>query len=233
MSWIKFKNVLSDTLGITVVSYPPIVRAKERVETVAIPGRSGELTLVSGIPSYDSYVKEVECVVASGANIGAIISWLTGRGDVVFGNESTYAYEARVVDSLSFVKVLRGRQHRSFVIPFLVQPLKKLATTEANIVKTTYGPFTNPGTAVSRPKILVEGTGNVSLYIGQYITEIAGMTAPIIIDSELGMATNAAGTLNASYMVSGDWPLLVPGSNSYNRAGTVTQVTITPRWRWL
>lgn len=233
MSKFTFKGKTSTSMGLVVDTYPPIIRAAERIETVTIPGRSGELTLVSGVPAYESYVKEVDCYIAGTADVEAITAWLSGRGDVIFGNEPTYAYEARVVNEVSYDQVLRGRGHRNFVIPFVVQPLKKLVSTEADIVKTTYGPITNPGTAVSRPRLLVQGTGDVSLFIGQYITHITGLNGSIVIDSELGMATNAAGTGNLSHMVSGDWPLLVPGSNAYNRAGAVTQVTITPRWRWL
>ena len=69
--------------------------------------------------------------------------------------------------------------------------------------------------------------------IGQGITELEGLTTPILLDSDLGMATNALGTLNASYLVSGDWPILLPGNNPVSFTGAVSNLTITPRWRWL
>jgi len=33
--------------------------------------------------------------------------------------------------------------------------------------------------------------------------------------------------------VSGEWPLLVVGNNAVGWTGTVSKITITPRWRYL
>ena len=230
MSWIKWKGDHSDSKQVVISVYPSIVRAEERIESIKIPGRSGELFLQTAL-AYEPYIKACLCYVRPGVDISAVASWLTGAGDVVFGNEPDYAYEARIINSIPFDQIMRGRGHRTFEVPFYVQPFKKLAVTEADIIRTSKLAVINPGTAASYPKITIEGTGSITLGVGAKITSLTGLTGSIVLDSAAGMAT--VGTANASYMVSGDWPELTPGSNTIGWTGSLTKLTITPRWRWL
>jgi phage-related protein len=232
MTSMTFKGVTSAAMGVIVLDYPPITKPAARIKTETIPGRSGDLTLQSD-PAYDAYDKKLRCRLLSSAVLENVSAWLNGSGLLVIGNEPTYAYSARVEDKIDFEKVMPGRDARVFEVTFTVQPEKRLATPEADIVMTAGGTIANPGTLLSRPRILVNATGDVTLMIGQYITDLEGLTDPIILDSEIGMATNAAGTLNASALVSGEWPMLGPGNNAISWAGAVTSLTITPRWRWL
>ena len=232
MTSMTFKGVTSAAMGVIVLDYPPITKPAARIKTETIPGRSGDLTLQSD-PAYDAYDKKLRCRLLSSAVLENVSAWLNGSGLLVIGNEPTYAYSARVEDKIDFEKVMPGRDARVFEVTFTVQPEKRLATPEADIVMTAGGTIANPGTLLSRPRILVNATGDVTLMIGQYITDLEGLTDPIILDSEIGMATNAAGTLNASALVSGEWPMLGPGNNAISWDGAVTSLTITPRWRWL
>ena len=230
MSEITFKGTTASSKSVTVLKYPEIVKPTLRVETVKVPGRDGELTL-SGMPSYEAMVLECECMVPSVDKISAAAAWLTGRGDLVLGNDPDYAYDAQVIDEIRFEKILRGHAHRRFTVPFLCQPLKKKAETEADIELTAPGTVVNIGHVPSRPLIKGEGSGNVVLAVGAYSLSITDISTSILIDSDLGMAT--AGTVNESYKVSGAWPLLVVGNNAVGWTGAVTKVTITPRWRYL
>jgi len=230
MSEITFKGTTASSKNVTVLKYPEIVKPTLRVETVKVPGRDGELTL-SGTPSYEAMVLECECMVPSVDKISAAAAWLTGRGDLVLGNDPDYAYDAQVIDEIRFEKILRGHAHRRFTVPFLCQPLKKKAVTESDIELTAPGTVVNIGHVPSRPLIKIQGSGNVVLAVGAYSLAITGISTSILIDSDLGMATN--GTVNESYKVSGEWPLLVVGNNAVGWTGTVSKVTITPRWRYL
>lgn len=230
MSEITFKGTTASSKSVTVLKYPEIVKPTLRVETVKVPGRDGELTL-SGMPSYEAMVLECECMVPSVDKISAAAAWLTGRGDLVLGNDPDYAYDAQVIDEIRFEKILRGHAHRRFTVPFLCQPLKKKAVTESDIELTAPGAVVNIGHVPSRPLIKIEGSGNVVLAVGAYSLSITDINTSILIDSDLGMATN--GTVNESYKVSGEWPLLVVGNNAVGWTGTVSKVTITPRWRYL
>lgn len=232
MSVITFKGSTSTTKNVTVLKYPEIIRPTLRVETVKIPGRHGEVTL-AGTPTYDAQVLDIECMVADVSKISTAAAWLTGRGDLILGNDPTYAYDAQIVDEIRFQKIMRAHQNRSFTVPFLCQPLKKKASTEADIALAAAGTVVNIGDVSSRPLIKIVGSGNVTLAVGSYVLAITGVSTSIWIDSDLGMATNAAGTVNESYKVSGEWPQLDVGNNAISWTGTVTSVTISPRWRYL
>ena len=230
MSSLTFNGTTSASKSVTVLTYPEIVKPALRVETVKIPGRHGEVTL-AGTPTYENRLLECECMVNDVSKISAAAAWLTGRGDLVLGNDPDYAYDAQVIDEIRFEKILRGHGHRRFTVPFLCQPLKKAAETEPNIELTAPGTVVNIGHVPSRPLIKIEGSGNVVLAVGAYSLSITDISTSILIDSDLGMAT--AGTVNESYKVSGEWPLLVVGNNAVGWTGTVSKVTITPRWRYL
>ena len=235
MSWIKYKNIHSDDMGLTVEDYPAITRAEQRIETVKIPGRHGEVVLV-GTPAYEAYVKECKCVIAPDADIAALNRWLSGRGDLIFGNEPEYIYSAQVISELPFEKILREREYREVNIPFLCQPLKRLVNTESDIVLSIDGTTTviNPGNVASRPLIKIEGTGTIQMMIGtDSITTVEGLNGAILIDSEIGIATDTQMVTNMSAMVSGDWPTIDVGSVPVSYMGNATKITITPRWRFL
>jgi phage-related protein len=234
MSWFSYKNIHSDSMGLIVDTYPPISRPERRIETIKVPGRHGELTLQTGPAVYEAYVREIRCVIPPDADVPALTAWLTGRGDLIVGNEPDYVYDARAVSEIYFEKIIRERNWREVDIAFLCQPLKRLVTTEADIVLTSSGgTVINPGHVESRPLIKVEGSGDITLMVSGVITVITGLTEPILIDSDLGMATNVGRTINMSALVSGEWPRIGVGSKTISWSGAVTKVTVTPRWRWL
>ncbi|MHC1786137.1 MAG: distal tail protein Dit [Christensenellales bacterium] len=233
MSWFEFKGVISSSLNVVVSEYPPIIRARRRVETVTVPGRSGELTLATGPAAYDSMVREIKCYARPGADLNEIADWLTGSGTLIFGNEPDFAYEAQVIEEISMDRIMRGREHKAFSVPFLCQPLKKRSSGDTAITLTAAGSVFNPGHVMSRPKITVTGSGNIVLTMGGTETTITGLSSAVVIDSDLGMAMNTDEDANLSSIISGEWPELEPGANAVSWTGTVTSVVIQPRWRWL
>ena len=80
----------------------------------------------------------------------------------------------------------------------------------------------------SKPLIHIEGSGTVTLAInGEQIT--ASLTDYINIDVERMNAYRLAGqNLNSS--VSGTFPKIAPGENTIITSGTITKVTIVPRY---
>jgi phage-related protein len=231
-----WKNIDSRTMGVVVNSYPPIIRPKERVKETPIPGRPGALNMTEGADIYETYVRSCPCYTRPTADIGAVLAWLRGFGQVTFGNEPTMTYTAKIDNQISLDKILANHPHRSFVVPFICQPFKHQKTPDADIVKTVSGQsITNPGNVASLPIIKVEGSGDIMLTVGGLAVELNDIVGGIIIDCTLPDCFNLDRTALINDRLTGaieDIRLPV-GSSSVHWTGTVTKVTITPNWRWL
>lgn len=229
--YFEWKGINSRAQGIVVNEYPPIMRAKERTTQVIVPGHPGSLTLTEGKDVHETVIKPCMCTIQPGADIQELINWLRGAGDVVFGNEPQFAYEARIDSQLSLDKLIRD--WRTFALPFVCHPYKKNAIPEEDIILTGMGSVLNPGQIDSRPVLQVEGSGDVVFAINGRQTAIKGLSGAIRIDTAIGMAMNTDMTENMSESIEGVWPTLDVGANSIIWTGTITKITITPRWRWL
>lgn len=229
--YFSWRGIDSRTQRIIVNEYPAIMRAKERTTPIIVPGRPGSLTLTEGVDVYETIARVCLCTLTPQADIQSLVAWLRGAGDVVFGNEPGYAYEARIDGQISLDKLIR--KWRTFAVPFVCQPFKKNAEPERDLILTAAGSVWNPGQVASHPLVLVEGSGNITIKVNGRETAITGLSGAIRIDSELGMAMNTTITENLSEQVAGVWPVLDVGKNNISWTGSVTRLTITPRWRWL
>ena len=63
------------------------------------------------------------------------------------------------------------------------------------------------------------------------IVELENISGSIVIDSVLQEAYQGF-TLMKDHM-SGDFPVLKPGSNAISWTGTVSRLVVTPNWRYL
>lgn len=233
MTSMSFNGVTAASKGVIVVDYPPYVKPQSRVKVLTIPGRNGSLTIDE--EAYENIELECRCVALPTANIESISDWLTGSGDLILGNASDKSLKARVDGQISFDKIVSGHQHRGFTIPFVCQPGRYVHPPVDDIVRTTTGTVTNPGTMPSQPKIKVVATGEITLTVGTSIMLINGPETEwtLVIDSELMDCFDGTMTILRNDWMTGDFPLLNPGANAVNWSGTVASVTITPRWRYL
>lgn len=167
-----WKGVDSRMMGLWVQQYPPIVRPPMRYQSITIPGRPGALTLLEGEDVYDPYTRELKLMPKPGADIYAIMRWLTGEGDVVFGHEPERKQHARIYDEVSFQREFA--QQRSAVVRFLCDPFKtSLHDTEPITIDLTQTSYTlsGRGDVIAYPKIELVGSGAVTLTVGT--TQIA------------------------------------------------------------
>lgn len=96
---------------------------------------------------------------------------------------------------------------------------------------TQTGSITNPGSATALPLIQVNGSGDVEFAVNGDVITIAGMTAnvPVYIDSQTGYVYTASGATE----MTGDFPELAMGLNTFTLTSGVTSLLVTPRWRWI
>ena len=234
LPYFVWKGINSTDMGVVVNSYPALFRHKERITEITVPGRPGTLTMAEGDDVYDSVIRALPCYVRTRAHADAAIGWLRGAGTVIFGNEPDRAYRARIDNQFSLDALMRGRPLRSFTVPFVCQPFRYLYPAATDVVITSPGAIvSNPGDVASAPLIRVEGSGDITLYVGTQAVELTGIEGGICMDCEMQDAFNLTVTELMNSAMAGEFPRLAPGNNVISWTGAVTKVIITPRWRWI
>lgn len=228
--WFLWKGQKCTELGIHVSEQPPITIPSERATFTNVPGRSGSLTTLEGDDVYDDLLLTATCFISDPSRIPEIVAWLRGSGTVTFANRQGGFYHARIVNQISFEKILRGNPHRSFAVNFRCKPFW-YADAVQPITLTTSGTFiTNPSSVFSEPVITVYGSGEVTLMVGMTITELE-VSGSITLNTPLMETYVGATSMNNA--MSGDFPTLLPGQNAVSWMGSVTKVEIQPNWRLL
>lgn len=229
--WFDWNGTRCTTKGIHVLEQPPTTIPSERATFTNVPGRSGSLVMLEGDDVYVDLLLTATCIISDPSRIPEITAWLRGSGKVTFANRQGGFYDARIVNQISFEKILRGNPHRSFAVNFRCKPFWYAADVKP-ITLTTSGTFiNNPGSVFSEPVITVYGSGEITLMVGMTIVELDGITDSITLDTLLTEAYKGVTSMN-SYM-SGDFPTLLPGQNAVSWTGNVTKVVIQPNWRFL
>lgn len=229
--WIEFNGVISSSLGVYMLEPPPITLAAERVQTVQVPGRDGDLEIPDN--AYDPISLPVLLYCRDTTYLNDIAKWLRGRGWLRLGNRPDEQYKARAVLQTQFDRVERGRENRTFEVMFDCQPHRYIYPAAPDVVKTTSGvSITNPGNAPSEPRLKIEGTGDFWIAIGTQLMTFEGVTDGVIVDTELMDVFDLTGAALLNDLATmDDFPTLAPGRNMITWEGAVTKVTITPRWR--
>ena len=219
--------------GLIVTSLPPITKSSKRIETIDIEGRDGDIVIEHG---YEAYDKKIEIGLTKNYDIDDIISWLDGSGDLIMSNESDKVYKARIIKQIDFERLLT---FKTASITFHVQPYKykydedDVSATSSQISSKSMT-VTNSGNVSSKPLIRLTGSGTVEISLNGY--SVFTYTFPandtyVDIDSEEQDAYVSSIKKNRSMY--GEFPVLSSGINTISWTGTLTDIKVTPRSRWL
>ena len=103
INWFKWNGVDCTTRGMAVLTQPMPMRAPERVESIAVPGRSKSLPLLEGTDIYDDINLAAGCIMDKPSNtprtydkLRELAAWLTGREEVQFANQQDRYYKGRM-----------------------------------------------------------------------------------------------------------------------------------------
>jgi predicted phage tail component-like protein len=229
--WFSWNGVRCTEYGIHVSEQPPLTMPAERATFSNVPGRSGSLTTLEGDDVYDDLVLTATCFISNISRIAEIAAWLKGSGTVTFANRQGGFYYARIVNQISFEKILRGNPHRSFAVNFRCQPFWYAEAVQPITLTASGGTIINPGNVPSEPVITVFGSGEITLMVGLTIVELEGVTGSITLDTPLMEAYSGTTSMNAN--MSGDFPTLAPGMNAVSWSGSVTRIEVRPNWRYV
>jgi phage-related protein len=230
LDWFEWNGVRCTEYGIHVSEQPHFTMPAERATFINVPGRSGSLTTLEGDDVYDDLILTATCFIEDASRISEIAAWLRGSGTVTFANRQGGFYHARIVNQISFEKILRGNPHRSFSVNFRCKPFWYAENVDPITLTVSGGTITNPGNVPSEPVITVYGSGDITLMVGLTIVELEGITDSITLDTPLMETYNGTTSINSS--MSGDFPILVPGMNVVSWSGSLTKIEVLPSWRY-
>ena len=245
-AWFEYKNVRSDTAyGIKLLSMPQRTIAARNSARKKVAGRSGRVRFSDG--SYDDITIQLKFDARDESDLPEIDAWLSGSGPLRFSDEPDLVYDALIEASPSRQSIRPRFGGQTYTVKFVCAPFKTLYTPAADIAVATSGTqITNPGTAPALPRIVIAGSGDFSLTIGMQKMFFEGVTGGgIIVDSLLGDALTYDGALLANGKASGELFEIQPGASDVSwieggldaqgqaTSGSVTGVTITPRWRYV
>ena len=232
MAEIIWKNKSSREIeGLIITNTPPITKPKMRVDKIEIDGRDGDIIEKVG---YESYDKNVGIGLTRNYDINEVIKYFTGEGELTFSDESDKVYIASIFDDVDYDRLL---QIRKATVKFHVQPFKYLkneSKVSLNVTTQTSEEVENKGLEVSKPIILLEGSGTVEIAVNG--VNIFKYTFPsgetkVIIDS-LEEEAYFEGIYKNRNML-GEFPKLEVGYNTISWTGTLTKIEIEPKSRWL
>lgn len=222
-------NSLLD-FGLMAELKPVIPKAQRDVEYFTIPGRSGSLMV--DYETYQDILIPVTCWFKDPTipnQSDKIKAWLdNGEGPLTFSNQTDKYYIAHVSDQFDISQEIDN--FGKFQVNFRCQPFK-YATNNETITLESAGIVYNPGTIESQPIITVYGTGDIALTINSKTIQLTNVADYVTVDSVLVDCYKDTALKNND--MTGDFPVLIPGTNSISWTGTVTKIEITPNWRWL
>lgn len=236
-AWFSFKGIRNDSLDVRMVSMPTRPHPARKGELINVPGADGKLFIDEGV--YDRILVTLKVIAADNANIDEISAWLSGEGNLIFGDEPERAYRARITKEYSRTNVNPRLRGQTFTVSFDCEPYRYEANPAGPIlISESPGEITNPGTVPSAPLIRVNCTGAGSLMIGNATMLVNDIGEYVMIDCDAKIAYSGEGTAAdpmylATQKVTGEWLAIAPGKQFVSFTGDIKSVEILPRWRWL
>lgn len=205
--------------------------APERdVTVIEIPGRNGELTIDNGRwrnanVTFQCYVRKRFAEKAP-----QIRAWLHRSPGYRRLEDDAHPLEyrmARFVNAIKFEPMYTDKE-AELEITFSCQPQRWLKSGEDPVELTAAGALINPTGFDALPIITVTGSGAATLTVGDYTVTISDIDGSITLDSHI--QRSYSGSTARDGAVTGIYPILSAGSNAISWTGSVTKVTIIPRW---
>ena len=221
-----YKSIATSTYGVIVNSLEWYKRPQRKAEQIRIKQKDGA-TVVDD--SYEPLTMRCKITMLAKTNMDTVLAWLTGNGVLSFSEDSGKYRNVYILDEVSFRQ--RGSVWEATFDFFVPDPYRYVAS-EADVRKTTFpSTYTNAGTVAAKPLLKVTGTGTVAVTIGSDTMTLVLDTAYVYIDSDSREVYYTTTLKNR--IATGTFPVLAVGANTISVTGTVTEIVITPRTRYL
>lgn len=238
-AWFRFRGVKNTEMSVQMISMPTRPHPARKGELIDVPARDGKLFIDEY--TYDRILVTLQCIAIDNQNIDQISAWLSGNGDLVFGDEPERAYKAMITKEYSRSNKIPRLRGQEFTLTFDCDPFRYEANPTSPILISSSGTsVNNPGTIESMPLIKIIGSGSGTLMIGGSTMLFDGLSSgkALYVDCDAkivytGENTPTSPMILATQHATGEWITIEPGQQFVSFTGGISQVTITPRWRWL
>ena len=228
---MKWKGTDISTKGLIALTQPVKKKAKKQTIIDKIDGSDFAQVTTLGFEPY--YLETRLAILDPSTYLSSALAFLDGSGALIDDEDALKYWNAHIVDEVEFERATKGANIKTADVRFLVTDPFRYLVTEADTTRTTTPTtVTNQGTYESLPLIKITGTGTVVLTInGSSFTYIFD-TPYVFIDSKTKEAYYLTSN-DKTLKMTGDFPKLAPGSNAISWTGTITELVITPRSRFL
>lgn len=228
MSYLILNGEYSNRItGLLVQKLAPVSLPPVRTQVETIDGRDGDIVTKLGYGAYD---KTVQIGLYGEFDVNQIIAFFATHGTVTFSDEPDKYYHYQILNQIDFNRLLRLR---SANVVFHVQPFK-YAVDEAPATGSDSVTVTNAGNTDSRPRITLEGSGTLAVYLND--RQMFSVEAPegetVIIDTnEMNAYDESGNLLNRNVTGNYDSFRMPAGENTVSCAGAT--ITLENYSRWL
>ena len=181
--------------------------------------------------AFENYERTIRVFFESFSDLTALVDKFKAVGNQLeFSNQSDSVFYADLLDTEITPKGMYGWE---LAIKLDMQPFRYQKNSEP-VVLTSPGTITNPGSVYSEPVVEIEGSGDVSLTIGQKTMHLT-VNTKATIDCRQGKQNiyNATGVIQNTLRKRGGFFEIPVGNTGVTYTGNVTKVTINPNWRYL
>jgi phage-related protein len=226
---MKWNGTDISTKGLVALTQPRIQAPEMDVEVYKIEGSDKTEVVEKGRLPYEL---EVQMMCANPAHLDAALVFLQGSGALISDDVTDKYWNAQIIKKVEFERLAKGPTIRVADVRFFVKDPYRYKVSETNTTLSSPGNVTNAGTVDSLPLIKITGSGTVVITIGgRSFTYVFGAEPHVFIDSFIQEAYYSTTLKNAN--MTGAFPYLTPGVNAVSWTGTVTELVITPRSRYL
>lgn len=215
-------------LNCYVTDYGEEQMSQPRFDNNTIYGANGDYPIYDG--AYDGYDKTVSLYVVKEEEVQKILERFNRQNNVVeFGHRPGSIFYADYAGS-SFRQ--NGIHAWSLEIKLKMHPFR-YQKNNTEVVLTSNGTVTNPGTVYSEPVITIEGNGDVTLTIGKQIMQLKLDTkATIDCRHKRQNVYDKNGNLKNTLRTRGGFFEIPTGISGVVLGGNITKVRIQGNWRY-
>lgn len=222
-----YNGTTSSTYGIFIEHRPVMSFPKRVIESIAVPGRSGNLLFDTGAYENVTLTYQVAykgSVRPTGVDIA---TWLYQNDYLTLTDtyEPSYFRKAVYVSPLNVTDIINvaGRATITFDCKpqrYLLSGQTVLSPTKGSSISNAYQP--------SLPIITLSGNG--TLTVGSRTVVISGNTGTLTLDSERQTAEVGGNNANSLITLSDGFPVLDNGSTTITWTTGISNVKVTPNW---